>query len=80
MLLTQGDIEPAGKQLEEPGQASEQRELELVVVRQVDQDRPQACLQSIPMALQKVEGLPSIWAVSDISMWPAKALCTTDAG
>ena len=53
MFLTQGDIEPAGKQLEEPGQASQQRELEFVVVCQVDQDRSQARLQSIPNGLSK---------------------------
>jgi len=45
--ITQGDIEPAGKELEKPGKSSQERELQLVVVSQVDQDRPQAGLQSI---------------------------------
>lgn len=41
---TERNIEPVGEQRKQPRQALEQRQLELVVVRQVVQDRPQADL------------------------------------
>ena len=45
-MRTQGDIEPAGEQLQQARQAAQQGQLQLVVVRQVHQDRPQARLRA----------------------------------
>ena len=45
--LTKGDIEPAGQELQQPGKAPQEGELQLVVVSQIDQYRPQARLQSM---------------------------------
>ena len=47
---TKGDIEPAGQQVEKACKAAQQRELELVVVCQIDQDRAQARLQHMETA------------------------------
>ena len=42
---TQSDVEPTSQQLQQPGQALQQRQLQLVVIGQVDQDGAQGQLQ-----------------------------------
>ena len=44
---TKGDVEPGSQQLQQPSQSLQQRQLELVVVGQVDEDRAQAGLQEL---------------------------------